>query len=67
MKNNGTTHERIELRSEKIKRIVGSMPKGVTRYGAAVIVVLYLALAVALFLIPYPYGGGESLIEHIFR
>ena len=57
MKNNGPTHERIELRSEKIKRIVGSMPKGVTRYGAAVIVVLYLALAVALFLTPYPYGG----------
>lgn len=67
MKNNGPTHERIELRSEKIKRIVGSMPKGVTRYGATVLVVLYLALAVALFLIPYPYGGGESLIEHIFR
>ncbi|MEY8486893.1 hypothetical protein [uncultured Parabacteroides sp.] len=44
--------DKIELRSEKIRNIIGQMPPFLIRWGNTVLLVLFLLLAV-LFLIFY--------------
>ncbi len=43
----------IELRSEKVRNIVGKIPPAVDRYGIAVIGLVLMAIVVASMLIPY--------------
>lgn len=43
----------IELRSEKVRNIVGKIPPAVDRYGIAVIGLLLMAIVVVSMLIPY--------------
>lgn len=60
-----TTQSGIELRSEKVRRLIGPIPQSLTRWGIAVIVIISLALLLVLIFVPFPYGHGESLLRHL--
>ncbi|MDM8307580.1 MULTISPECIES: hypothetical protein [Bacteroidaceae] len=62
---NQDSDQRIELRSEKVRRIVGAVPSRLIGWNMAVIVIILLALLLVVCFVPYPYGDGESIIRHI--
>lgn len=45
---------KIELRSEKVRHIIGEIPSRIARYGITVITVVILGLLVGAYFIPYP-------------
>ena len=45
---------KIELRSEKIRHIIGEIPSRIVRYGITIITIVLLVLLVGAYFIPYP-------------
>ncbi|MBF1482883.1 HlyD family efflux transporter periplasmic adaptor subunit [Prevotella pallens] len=45
---------KIELRSEKVRNIIGEIPSGIVRYGITIITIVLLILLVGAYFIPYP-------------
>ena len=45
---------KIELRSEKVRNIIGEIPSGIVRYGITIITIVLLVLLVGAYFIPYP-------------
>ena len=45
---------KIELRSEKVRHIIGGIPSGIVRYGITIITIVLLVLLVGAYFIPYP-------------
>ena len=45
---------KIELRSEKVRHIIGEIPSGIVRYGIMIITVVILGLLAGAYFIPYP-------------
>lgn len=66
MKKKKDNPEGIELRSEKVRNIIGDVPPALLRWGTGIITLLFLLLIAAVLLLPYPYGNGESIFRHIF-
>lgn len=64
MENSNNTHDKIELRSEKVRKLIGEIPPSLVRWGTAVIAIVFIALLVAVCLLPYPYSNGESILQH---
>lgn len=64
MEKNTETHDRIELRSQKARHLIGEIPPSLVRWGTALIAIIFVALIAALCLIPYPYSNGESILRH---
>lgn len=60
--NNG----QIELRSEKVRHIIGEIPPVLVRCGIAIIVVIFAILLTVVLCVKYPYGNGETIFQHIF-
>lgn len=58
--------DNIELRSEKVRNLIGEIPPSLVRWGTAVIVLIFLLLLTAICFLPYPYSNGESIIRHFF-
>lgn len=54
--------DKIELRSEKVRKIIGDMPSGFIRYGIGIIT----CIIILLFVICYftPYKNGQNIIEY---
>ena len=48
------TDNKIELRSEKVRHIIGEIPSRIVRYGITVITFVILGLLVVAYFIPYP-------------
>lgn len=46
--------DKIELRSEKVRHIIGEIPSGIVRYGITIITIVVLGLLVGAYFIPYP-------------
>ena len=46
--------DNIELRSEKVRNVIGKVPPRLVSLGTVVITIIVLALAVAFYKIPYP-------------
>lgn len=59
-------HSRIELRSEKVRHIIGDIPPTLVRWGIALIVVIFAILLAIVLCVKYPYGNGETIFQHIF-
>lgn len=55
-------YENIELRSEKVRNIIGKVPPELVREGTGFIAVILLALALAAFFIPYPENIKTKVI-----
>ena len=45
--------DKIELRSEKIRHIIGEIPSRIVRYGITIITIVLLVLLVGAYFIPY--------------
>lgn len=45
---------KIELRSEKVRHIIGEIPSRIVRYGITVITIVILGLLTGAYFIPYP-------------
>lgn len=67
MKAQHTTHDKIKLRSEKIRLLIEEIPPSVGRWSLGVILVVLIALLAAICLLPYPYSNGESILQHILN
>ena len=52
--------ENIELRSEKVRNVIGKVPPRLVSLGTVVITIIVLALAVAFYKIPYPIYKNEG-------
>lgn len=66
MSDNKINKENIELRSEKVRNLLGEIPPSLVRWSTVIITVIFLALLATVCLIPYPYSNGESILRHIF-
>ena len=66
MSDNKINKENIELRSEKVRNLLGEIPPSLVRWSTVVITVIFLAVLATVCLIPYPYSNGESILRHIF-
>ena len=56
--------DNIELRSEKVRNVIGKVPPRLVSLGTVVITIIVLALAVAFYKIPYPISieaNGEVI------
>lgn len=62
---NRDVNERIELRSEKVRDIIGSIPQALVWCGVAVIIIVIVGLVLAVMIIPYPYSDGETILQHL--
>jgi hypothetical protein len=55
----------IELRSEKVRNLLGEMPPALVRWGTVIIVAIFLALLLVVCFVPYPHSQGESILQHL--
>ena len=57
---------RFELRSEKVRSIVGQMPSSLVRYGITIIAVVLLCLLIVAHYLPYKkVYHGTAVIHHV--
>lgn len=54
----------IELRSEKVRNLLGEIPPTLVRWGTLIIVIIFLSLLLVICFVPYPYSNGESILQH---
>lgn len=64
MDTTNNTNDKIELRSEKVRKLIGEIPPSLVRWGTAIIAIVFIALLAAVCLLPYPYSNGESILRH---
>lgn len=55
---------KIELRSEKVRKLLGEIPSALVRWGSVILVALFLILLLMVCFMPYPYSKGESILLH---
>lgn len=63
--NKGLKNKEIELRSEKVRNLLGEIPPALVRWGTVIIMVVFLILLLVLCFMPYPHSNGESILQHI--
>ena len=56
----------IELRSEKVRNLLGEIPPALVRWGTVIIVAIFLTLLLVVCFVPYPHSQGESILQHLF-
>ena len=56
----------IELRSEKVRNLLGEIPPSLVRWGTVIIVAVLLILLLVVCFVPYPHSQGESILQHLF-
>lgn len=57
----------LELRSERVRNIIGEIPPGLVRYGTMLVMFILVALFLAAYYIPYPQtlkANGKVIIEN---
>lgn len=55
----------IELRSEKVRNLLGEIPPSLVRWGTVIIVAIFLVLLLVVCFMPYPHSNGESILQHL--
>lgn len=55
----------MEIRSEKVRELLGDIPPALVRWGTVIIVAIVLALLLVVCFVPYPHSQGESILQHI--
>lgn len=64
MENKDTNHDKIELRSEKVRKLIGEKPPFLIRWGSAILVIAFIVLILLICVLPYPYSKGETILQH---
>ena len=59
------TQNRLELKSEKVRKAIGPIPNSIVTIGYIVILPIIAAIVFAMVFIPYPYGNGENILQHL--
>ena len=62
--------DNIELRSEKVRNVIGKVPPRLVSLGTVIITIIVLALAVAFYKIPYPISieaNGEVVNQRTMQ
>lgn len=54
-----------ELRSEKVRKILGEVPPSLLRWGSVILVAIFLILLLIICFVPYPHSYGESILQHL--
>lgn len=54
-----------QLRSEKVRNLLGEIPSSLTVCGIVVIVLIIVALLGVVCFVPYPYSDGESILSYV--
>lgn len=62
-----STNSHIELRSEKVRNIIGEIPPALVRWGIAIIVAIFAILFAVVLFVKFPYGNGETILQHILN
>ena len=62
---NKKTLHKTELRSEKVRNLLGEIPPALVRCGTVIIVAIFLILLLVVCFMPYPYSNGESILQHV--
>lgn len=55
---------KIELRSEKVRKLLGEIPPFFVKWGSVIIVAIFLALLLVVCFVPYPHSKGECILLH---
>ena len=55
----------IELRSEKVRNLLGEIPPSLARWGTVIIVAIFLILLLVVCFMPYPHSQGESILQQL--
>lgn len=55
--------DKIELRSEKVRKIIGDMPSGFIRYGISIITWILILLFVICYFMPYE--GEKNIFMYL--
>ena len=64
--NEKDNHDKIELRSDKVRKLLDDKPNELVRWGYVIITVICILLMLCLLFIEFPYGNGESILHHLF-
>ena len=62
--------DNIELRSEKVRNVIGKVPPRLVSLGTVIITIIVLALAVAFYKTPYPISieaNGEVINQRTIQ
>ncbi len=62
---NDKTTERVELRSERVRKLIGEIPSALVHCGIAILILIFFALLAGFCLLPFPYSHGESILQHL--
>lgn len=65
--NDMDVEERIELRSEKVRRMIGGIPPALSWWSTALLVVIFMTLIMVVAFVEWPYGYGETILQHLFN
>ena len=65
MDNSTINQNKIELRSEKVRKLINEIPSSLVIWGTAIIAIILITLLTVICLLPYPYSDGETIIEHL--
>ena len=57
----------IELRSEKVRQLLGEIPPALVTWGKAIILFIFLVLIIVICFVPYPHSQGESILQHLIK
>lgn len=57
----------IELRSEKVRQLLGEIPPALMTWGTAIILFIFLVLIIVVCFVPYPHSQGESILQHLIK
>ena len=61
------TFDKIELRSEKVRKLLGKIPSSIVICGTIIIVFIFIILLLSIFILPYPYSDDtiwQVLFQH---
>ncbi len=61
------TDAKIELRSEKVRKIVGEMPRALYWWSIGILILIMVIIALILCTMPFPISDGESILTSVLK
>ena len=55
----------IELRSEKVRNLLGEIPPSLVKWGTVIIVAIFFFFFLVVCFVPYLHLHGESILQHL--
>ena len=66
MSNKTSNQSHIEIRSEKVRNIIGTNPPKFISLGIVIIILVFFVFFAFVLNLPFPYGSGETIFQHFF-